>query len=693
MHFLFAISWGSVSGWWVLLCLLAGALYAWLMYRLPVVFNNRLRYALTAFRFLAVTLIALLLLSPIIKSTNYQPQKPLVLVAVDNSASIQKFNPPSVNLKQVVNDMGQLKQALGDKYDVREFHFGKDLQPGLPANFTAKQTDIAGALHQLNDGFANQNIGAIVLATDGLYNEGTDPAYEAKNIKSGIYTIGLGDTTTRRDLFITNVNYNKTALLENDFEVEVSVGAYLGKGETMHLTVAEDGKPVLSKEILVNNNNFQKTVSLKLHADEKGLHKFTFSIAPAKNEASLQNNTETIYVEVIDARQKVLLVYNGPHPDIGTLTHAIEANRNFEVKSVKLADLVAAKTANYNLVILYQITDFNQTLQALTAGTSTWVIGGAQTDPGAFNREQRLLQLIITRVDNQEVFALPQTGFSAFTLSDSTLRKIAQMPPLIAMFGNYNAIGNAAVLFKQKIGSIGTNYPLMVFGDDRGRRTAVLAGEGLWRWHLAEYETFGTHSALEELVSQTVMYLTANASRQRFRAYAAKNIFNEGEHVLLNAELYNEALALTNAPDVKLDLKNSNGKNYSFQFSRNGQSYQLDAGDLPAGDYSYTAATQLGKETFKASGQLSVKAIGLEAKQSRADHNLLYNIAKSSGGQLLQPNEIGKLADLIRKNDNIKTILNEDKHYSEPIDLKWVFAIILLLLSAEWFLRKREGEI
>jgi hypothetical protein len=51
------------------------------------------------------------------------------------------------------------------------------------------------------------------------------------------------------------------------------------------------------------------------------------------------------------------------------------------------------------------------------------------------------------------------------------------------------------------------------------------------------------------------------------------------------------------------------------------------------------------------------------------------------------------LAGLIRKNDNIKTVVYEDKHYSDLVDVKWVFVIILALLSAEWFMRKREGEI
>jgi hypothetical protein len=267
------------------------------------------------------------------------------------------------------------------------------------------------------------------------------------------------------------------------------------------------------------------------------------------------------------------------------------------------------------------------------------------------------------------------------------------LPPLLVPFGSYTTASAATVLFKQKIGTITTNYPLLAFADDDGQRTAILAGEGLWRWGLSEYQNYGNHHALEELLSQTVQYLTANANRQRFRVYTTKNVFDESEHVLINAELYNEALELTNTPDVKLDLKNQTGKNYSFLFTRNAQSYQLDAGVISPGDYTYTATTQLGKQRFTATGQLSVKALDAEARQSTANHQLLRNLAKQSGGTTVNPADIDKLVTLIRKNDNIKTVVNEDRHYSELIDIKWVFVLILALLTAEWFLRKREGEI
>jgi hypothetical protein len=688
-----SLTWGSVSGWWGPVCLVLGLLYAWLMYRKPVQLVKSMHYILFAFRAVVVSFLALLIVSPLVRSTSYQLQKPVILIAQDNSESIKLFGKGSLSLGKGWGEA--LKKELGNDYEVHEFHFDKDLKDSLSDKFNGRQTDISNALHQLNERFVNRNIGALVLATDGLYNLGTDPLYEARNIKTSIYTIALGDTIPRRDVLISNVNYNKTAFLGNDFEIEILAEAYQSNGENMQLNITQDGRQVHSQNISITSAAFKKVIPVKLNADKKGIRKFTISLAPLKNELSVQNNTETIYIDVLDARQKILLLYDGPHPDLSVIKQAIESNKNFEVKTSQVSDIAAVKLNDYSLAILYQLSadSYRKLQNLLQSKNPVWYIAGTQVDINAFNNAQKAVKINSGGQEVQEAFAQPVSTFSAFTLTDSTQNKLSKLPPLVAPFGNYTASGTASVLLKQKIGNVETNYPLLAFNDEGGRKSAVLTGEGLWRWQLAEYREFGNHHTVEELLSQTVQYLTANANRQRFRVYASKNVFDEGENVLLNAELYNDALELINIPDVKINLKSQTGKNYSFLFTRSGQSYQLNAGTLPVGEYTYSATTSNGKQTFTANGQLTVKQLNLETRQSTANHQLLRTIASQSVGQMLLPSQINKLADLIRKNENIKTVVYEDKRYSDLINVKWVFVLILLLLSAEWFLRKREGEI
>ncbi|RCH54187.1 hypothetical protein DJ568_12850 [Mucilaginibacter hurinus] len=698
MLFLFNITWGSVSAWWLPACVVAALLYGWVMYRQPINLSKNFRYALFVLRAVAVFIITLLLLSPLVKSVRYKPEKPLVLVLQDNSRSVSLTPnlPPQDVLKSFVNSLKKLKADLGEEYEVREFHFDSGLRDGLLDKFDGRKTDISAALKQLNERFANRNIGAVVLATDGLYNRGADPQYEARDIKSPFYTVALGDTTPRRDLLIANVNYNKTAFLGNDFMVEILAEAYQSNGERMRVNLAEDGRQVHTQTIAITDNNFRKLLPVRLTAGKKGLRKFTISISPVANELTTANNSETIYVEVLDARQKTLLVYEHVHPDIGVLRSAIQSNRNYEVKTVTVNDVSTLKLGDYGLIILYQTSgNSSATLKKFlnSARVPVWYTVGAQTDLGAFNSVQKVSAVSSSTGNVQEVFALPAADFPAFTLSDSTRDKLTKMPPLQAPFGTYSTGASTSILLKQKIGSVPTSYPLLAFNDSDKRRMAVLMGEGLWRWQLAEFNTYGSHTAINELMGQTVQYLTANAGKEQFRVYTNRAVFDEGENVVLNAELYNDALQQVNTPDIKLELQSQAGKRYNYLFTRTNRAYTLEAAALPVGEYTYKAATKLGQKVFTATGIFTVKPLNMEERQTAANHGLLRDIARQSGGAMLLPVEVSKLADLIRKNDNIKTVVYEDKRYSDLVDIKWVFGMILILLSAEWFLRKREGEV
>jgi hypothetical protein len=144
-------------------------------------------------------------------------------------------------------------------------------------------------------------------------------------------------------------------------------------------------------------------IPLKLNADKKGVRKFTVSLAPVKNELSVQNNTETFYIEVLDARQKILLLYDGPHPDISVIKQSVESNRNFEVKAVLTTDLAAVNINDYSLAIMYQLSaaSYGKVQNILAGKMPLWLISGAQADMPAFNRAQKVVTANAGRNDVQ----------------------------------------------------------------------------------------------------------------------------------------------------------------------------------------------------------------------------------------------------------------------------------------------------
>ena len=138
-------------------------------------------------------------------------------------------------------------------------------------------------------------------------------------------------------------------------------------------------------------------------------------------------------------------------------------------------------------------------------------------------------------------------------------------------------------------------------------------------------------------------------------------------------------------------LTSEKGKNYTYNFSRTTNAYKLDAGILAPGTYAYTARVISGGSNETAKGIVIVKPLQLEFTETKANHDVLKQLASATGGKFISFSDLDKLAELIKKQGTIKPVMYEQKDYRDLINQKWVFFLILLLMTAEWFVRKRNG--
>ncbi|MEI6853102.1 MAG: hypothetical protein WCL06_09675, partial [Bacteroidota bacterium] len=114
------------SLWFGLLCLLLGLGYAFLLYfrEKHHEFKKLTIRVMFAMRTLSVGLIAFMLLSPLVKTTIRTIEKPIVIVAQDNSKSIV-FSKDSTRIrKDYTAEMQKLTDDLKEDYDLKTFSFG-----------------------------------------------------------------------------------------------------------------------------------------------------------------------------------------------------------------------------------------------------------------------------------------------------------------------------------------------------------------------------------------------------------------------------------------------------------------------------------------------------------------------------------------------------------------------------------------
>ena len=292
------------------------------------------------------------------------------------------------------------------------------------------------------------------------------------------------------------------------------------------------------------------------------------------------------------------------------------------------------------------------------------------------------------RVD--EVLPSVTEGFPLFTLSDNVLKWIKGMPPLASPFGNYQNKEESHVLLHQKLGSVVTQKPLLAFYASNGKKKGVFAGEGIWRWRMQDYLKNGTHDNFNELINKVIQFLSIKEDKSKFKILSKSNYF-ENEEILLYGELYNESYELINEPEIKLELVEEEGNKYSFDFNRTATSYFLNAGILPPGFYGYKATVNVGNKEYTENGKFQIKQLLLEANNTVANHQLLQNVSNKFGGEMIGPKELDKVLKSIEESNNITSIIYEEDDLKELISLKWIFFILLCLLSLEWFLRKRNG--
>lgn len=689
--------------WFLVLCLLAGATYAAVLYYRDTTFDEKTsgskwwQYAMATFRFVAVTVLAVLLLSPFIRTRNTKQFKPVVAVINDNSESVKAgLKADTTAYKQ---QLEKLISKLGDKYEVVPYNAGDVLKRGVDFSYTDKATDLSGALDEINSIYYNQNLGAVVIASDGIYNKGVNPVYTAAKAGYSVYTIALGDTTIQKDQKLSNAYYNKITYLNDQFALRVDVEQTNLPGKNVKLSVYEVGEGnnatlLQGKDIVYTSDNFFQSYDFVLPASRVGIMHYRIALSNVEGEVTYRNNVRDIFVEVLDGRQKILLVAQSPHPDIAAFKAAIESNKNYQL-DVEFAESFAKKLNEYNLVILHQLPSANNRAAAILKEAaelkkSLLFVVGSQTLLPEFVRAQQSVTIKGNADKFNEVTANVSKDFALFTLSDKTIQTIPKLPPFSCFFGEFSANASSKVLLTQKINSVATDFPLWLLNETGEQKTGVICGEGLWRWRLYDYLISKNHDATNELINKTVQYLAVKSDKRPFRVNQTKTIYQDNEAVTFDAQLYNASYELVNQPDV--DLKITGGdKTYEYKFSKTENAYSLNAGFLPVGNYAYTATTKLGNSTYTASGKFSVSPLQLEEMRTRADHQVLYQLATQHNGAMHYLNDIDKIAEEIDARNQLKPILYDTFVTEGAINLKWIFFLLLALISAEWIIRKYLG--
>jgi hypothetical protein len=462
--------------------------------------------------------------------------------------------------------------------------------------------------------------------------------------------------------------------------------------EKTELQVRKGEEVLFTRPMQFSGDKDFRKIEVMLDAKTKGLQRFRVILKPVTGENSIQNNTEEFFVDVNDTRQKIAILFQSPHPDIFAVKQALEGSTRFEVETFK-QDAFDQPPSKYDLIILDQLPSQQgySNLSRFTGSTvSLLYLLGTGTSVDAFNALKTGLVITSSKANFTETFPSINQDFSLFTLDKDLQEILKNVPPLLSPLGAYQYSPVSDILFSQKIGNVTTRIPLILFFQTQDRKTGIIAGENLWKWRLSDYLQKGDHKVFDDLINKVVQYLSVKGDKSFFKVKVS-NRFSENENVEFDAEVYNESYELINKDDVNLTITDEKKNSYPFVLGKTEKAYYLNAGTFPVGNYTYQANVKTSKNTYTRKGEFIITPLNLELLNSVADHNMLYRLAKAHDGEMFYPRDLQSLKKRIMEREDIRPVSYVQKRFIDLSGNAWLFLLILALLSAEWFIRKRSG--
>ena len=659
---------------WLIVCFIVAALFSYVLYRSSD-FEKKWAILLSVLRFCTVFLLCFFLLKPVINLEIVEKEKPIIVFGVDNSASMLRASDSLFLQNQLIANLSQFSESNLNDFQFQTYVFGESTKLSQDPDFTNKKTNISQFMQEISDVYSGKNLSALVLVSDGLYNYGKNPNYINFDVNCPVYSLAVGDTAKNKDLKINHVFNNDLAFSGNMFPINVSVQSQFFQDKKTKINLFKEGKLLDSKDVFFQNIEETKTISFNVLADKKGIQEYQISITPFKEEKNTENNNSTVYIEVLESKQKLLLISDIVHPDISAISKAISSNDNYEL-TISTKDGFDGSYSDYNLIIAYQTNvEFSDVPVWYFYGESS---SASTLDWFTFNKSTLIEEA-------SPVF----NDFSLFSLSEDWDVWLKQLPPIYVPLGNYSSSGQS--IFTQSLKGIELEKPLFVFSNEVGIRQSVFIGEGIWRWRLYEYKQNKNHLLFDELIQKSIQYLVLKDDKRPFRLKAKNKIYNN-ENLLLELDLYDSNYDLVNDVDVSLVLKDESNNEFDFLFDKNQNSYELNIDKLEVGNYTYTAIAKRGTNSYKQEGSLKVIPLQLEFLDDQNNHEVLQELSNKNNGKFFYLNQLSFLLEELRNLEKT-SVLYSKKTFTELIHSKWISVLLFVFLSLEWIIRKINNNI
>ena len=710
----------GLSGWYLLPCALLAGGATWWLYRTTIPeLSAAQRLLLGSLRFLALFLIVFLLLEPILQRLQQRTVEPVVGLLVDQSESMlladSLLGDAGTPIREALTQLSTETEGLA----LRTFGFGASVAEAASTDslrFTHSRTDLAQALDRLRSELSDEPLAAVILVSDGLYNTGANPLHVADRFPVPVFSVAHGDSSSRRDVRIEGVITNNLSYAGSEVPVQVRTRNDGVPVAPLQITLFDGSAAVGSVSTELPPSGAERTVELTFEASEPGLRDLRVVISRYEDEVTWRNNEARFDVQVLDQKKSILLLAGAPSPDVAAIRRLLEAD---EAASLTLRTQKTDGTwhegdfpsdlGNVDLIVAVGFPGA-ATLPAETALVTDAVASGT---PLLFMMDR---SASIPRLQQSFASLLPlQPGTIRPGFIDGTIQQTPaaashavfdiderrdgslwrRLPPISLSETQWEAAAGATVLATAEIRGVSLPDPVLAVMR-RGRvKTAALIAHGIWHWTLVPEDLEPESARFAQLLGNLVQWLYAADDDRLVRVAPIESSFAEGETVLFRGEVYDEALRPLSDASLTLRLTSPGGQVFPYEMQPQGNGrFVIDLGALPAGSYTFDATAEFeNAEVGVDRGAFSIGRRTLEYRQTRADFDLMRQIASRSGGTMVSSADVSGLGEAIRAASTFRPVSETSISQIRLWQRVPFLALVLLLLTVEWFFRKRWGMV
>jgi uncharacterized membrane protein len=730
MQFAIALPWGTLLLIAVAVCVVAWASYAGAIVGLP----QSQRAVLTALRALTLLLLVACLLRPV-RVMPPDASDVVVPVLVDVSRSMGLADMEGQTRLDMANELieRQIRPTLARRFVPELWTFGDGLErnEGAALSASARRSDLSGALRALRDRYRERKVAAVVVVSDGGDTGAQDAAAALDAAAAPVFAVGVGAPRVASDLEVLTLSAGEMAVA--DSSVDISVAAVnRGTAAPFDLRVLENGRPIDLRRVVpaADGGPVRAVFSVSPARDAATL--YTVEIPSAAGERVLENNRRSVLVEPAGPRHVVLMIEGAPGFEHSFIKRALYADPGLEVDSVvrKGRDTTGAATYfvqasearaprlasgfpqerealyEYDAVILanveadalsraqlQMIVDFVDIRGGglLVLGAKSFVQQGFAGTPLEAVLPLRLTDRgggvvrVSTRQDTRYAVTLTAEGAAHPMMRlGADVEKWSSVPPLsgAAALGTLRPGAQALALVRTPDGA----RPLVAVQRYGQGRSMVFTGEASWRWRMQMPAADRTY---ELFWRQAARWVSAGAPDRV--AIAAPAGIVPGSTAGIGVDVRDPAYAPVADAEVALKITLPGGAVRELRAAAtdpNSGRYAADMRFDEPGVYRLTAsASDRQSRAGNADRWLLVGGADLEMADPRLNEQVLQRIATASGGQYLPADRISELSSLLRSVEPEPSAPQLQELWHNV----WIFVVVMLLLSAEWLLRRRWG--